>query len=123
MKTIVHYKNGQQHTVNHLTIWHKDWEGEDVSIYGELWLDRRTFEVKVFTDTFKDVLFLEEISKEDGVVKLYFNPNTDMSVKVDVMTAKQRAKDNRSDILSTVGRTFKGLRDSLYKMEQESGVE
>lgn len=95
MKTIVHYKNGQQHTVNHLFICCTEWTGDDIKVYGELWPDLSASEVKGFVDTFKGVLFLEEVSKGDGVVKLHFSPEIDMSVKVNVMTAKQRAKDWR----------------------------
>lgn len=114
MKTIVHYKNGQPHTVNHLFICYTEWVGEDVSVYGELWPDLSTSEVKGFVDTFKDVLFLEEISKEDGVVKLHFNPDIDMSVKVDVMTAKQRSKSNRRDGVSFI--------NALWDLYREGGV-
>lgn len=110
MKTVVHYKNGQQHTVNHLFICYTEWGGEDVSVYGELWPDLSVGEVKGFVDTFKDVLFLEEISKGGGAVKIHFSPDTDMSVKVDVMTAKQRAKTNRSDLAS-----FRNLFWDLYR--------
>jgi hypothetical protein len=112
MKTIVHYKNGQQHTVNYLFISYTEWVGSDVSVCGELWpnTDISDGETEIL---FKDVLFLEEISKEDGAVKLHFDPDTDMSVKVGVMTAKQRAKTNRSNILSVVGQTRKQLKESL----------
>lgn len=113
MKTIVHYKNGQQHTVNHLFICYTEWVGENVSVYGELWTDLSASEVKGFVDTFKDVLFLEEVSKGDGVVKLHFNPEIDMSAKVDVMTAKQRAKADRKDIASFRNRLRKAYQKGL----------
>ena len=110
MKVIVHYKNGQQHTVNHLFICYTEWEGDGVSVQGELWPNTDT-SAGTSLHLFVGVLFLEEISKEDGVVKYHFNPHTPMSIIPDVMTAKQRAKANRNGLMQMVNNTLSRLKD------------
>ena len=99
MKTIIHYKNGEPYTINDLFINYTDWEDDAVVIHGEV-LDQEVLDtggdiIKGFVDTLHDVLYIEEIDKGCGIVKLHFNPNVEMSVIVDVMTAKQRSKTNR----------------------------
>lgn len=116
MKVIVHYTNGQTYEIKDLFICHTDWEGNSVTIEGE------NVSTKVYTGlgvnlAIHDVLFLEEVDKECGAVKLYFNPNIEMSVKVDVMTAKARSKACRSDILSALGQTRKAVKNLFEKVD------
>lgn len=113
MKVIVHYTNGQTYEMKDLFICYTDWEGNSVTIVGEHTPTEACpwFGAKL---TIHDVLFLEEVDKECGAVRLHFNPATKMSVKVDVMTAKARSKACRSDILSAIGQTCKELKN-LFK--------
>lgn len=93
MKVIVHYTNGEPYTIKDMFILYVEWESKDiVTVHGE------AGQPEVWCDTFEDVLFLEEVDKECGVVKLFFSPDTPMSVKVDVMTAKARSKANRKGV-------------------------
>lgn len=122
MKTIIHYKNGQSYTINNLFINYTDWEGDVVVVSGELSdcvpedLPNRPYSweygpTKSFVDTLHDVLYIEEVDKECGKVCIHLNPDVEMSVIVDVMTAKQRSKANRSSILSALGNTRKALKN------------
>lgn len=112
MKVIVHYTNGQTYEIKDLFICCTDWNGNSVTIEGEdvLTCDRAD-------PTIHDVLFLEEVDKECGVVRLHFNPTVEMSVKVDIMTAKARSKTCRSDILSALGQTRKALKNLFERVD------
>jgi hypothetical protein len=90
MKTIIHYKNGQSYTINDLSINYTYWEEGAVVIVGSI-----TGGAGGYTGVFHDVLYIEEVDKDCGVVKVHFSPDVEMSVKVDVMTAKERSKANR----------------------------
>lgn len=113
MKTIIHYKNGQPYTINDLRIDSVEWfiDG-DVSIDGSLGVK---VEGMVWSQPWgnimEDILYIEEIDKGRGKVCIHLNPNVEMSVIVDVMTAKQRSKSNRSSILSALGNTRKALKN------------
>lgn len=121
MKTTIHYKNGQPYTINDLRIDSVEWfiDG-DVSIDGSLGVK---IEGMVWSQPWgnimEDILYIEEIDKGCGRVSIHFNPNVEMSVIVDVMTAKQRSKANRSNILSAVGSTKKGLDDSKQALRSD----
>ena len=105
MKVIIHYKNGKKFTLTDLdvcyTIWHNN---GSVYLHGDV--------CGGYCDiSLSDVLFLEEVDKECGIVKYHFNPNTPMSIIPDVMTAQQRAKTNRNGIIQMVNNTLSRLKD------------
>ena len=132
MKTIIHYKNGESYTINDLSICYTDWEDAVVVVSGELFdcvpedLPNRPYSweyepAKGFVDTLHEVLYIEEVDKGCGVVKLHFNPNIEMSVIVDVMTAKQRSKANRGGETDESRAYYKGLADGIKFKEVEIG--
>lgn len=121
MKTIIHYKNGESYTVNDLFINFTDWVGDEVYISGEFFdnvLKVGNYNIdfhKGVTKTYQDVLYIEEIDKECGIVKLHFNPNIEMSVIVDVMTAKQRSKYNNNFFYKAAKQFMKEVLEIIYE--------
>jgi hypothetical protein len=107
MKVIIHYQNGKKYTLNNVAVSYTNWHP-----------DGRMYLRGDICGTFYDVLFLEEIDKECGIIKYHFNPNEDMSVVTDVMTAQQRAKSNRNGILQTANNILQHLKRQRHLYEK-----